>query len=108
VTNAADFLHVTQAAISAQIKRLELLLGGPVFDKSGAGLRLTERAGRAGIWPPDAVAQRSTPRLCRTASGPAQLTIGVPPWIASHQLVEVSKLAAMLPEARRWDSIATS
>src|SRR5438034_11671712 len=43
VTKAAAALHLTQAAISAQIKRLEDMLGGPVFEKSGSGLRLTER-----------------------------------------------------------------
>src|SRR5882762_5582882 len=37
MTNAAAPLHLTQAAISAQIKKLEDLLGGAVFERSGSG-----------------------------------------------------------------------
>jgi DNA-binding transcriptional LysR family regulator len=41
-TKAAEHLDVTQPAISAQIKRLERILGGEVF-QPGSRLRLTER-----------------------------------------------------------------
>ena len=43
MTKAGQHLGLSQAAVSQQISRLEEILGGPVFDKSGAGLKLTER-----------------------------------------------------------------
>jgi LysR family glycine cleavage system transcriptional activator len=43
---AADELHVTQAAISHQVKQLEAHLHLPLFERSARGVKLTE-AGRA-------------------------------------------------------------
>ena len=40
-TKAAAKLGVTQPAVSAQIKRLQLLLGGELFDRSAQGISLT-------------------------------------------------------------------
>ncbi|HLA19850.1 MAG TPA: LysR family transcriptional regulator [Pseudolabrys sp.] len=40
-TKAAASLGVTQPAVSAQIKRLQLLLGGELFDRSSQGISLT-------------------------------------------------------------------
>ncbi|MFN3655802.1 MAG: LysR substrate-binding domain-containing protein [Pseudolabrys sp.] len=40
-TKAAAFLGVTQPAVSAQIKRLQFLLGGDIFDRSTSGVSLT-------------------------------------------------------------------
>jgi DNA-binding transcriptional LysR family regulator len=42
-TKAAQTLGVTQPAVSAQIKRLQLLLGIEVFDKSAPGVTLTDK-----------------------------------------------------------------
>ena len=42
-TRAAQSLGVTQPAVSAQIKRLQILLGGELFDKSAPGVTLTEK-----------------------------------------------------------------
>jgi DNA-binding transcriptional LysR family regulator len=42
-TKAASYLHLTQPAISAQIKRLQQLVGGDVFTRSGLGIVLTEK-----------------------------------------------------------------
>src|SRR5690242_6456945 len=42
-TKAAQSLGVTQPAVSAQIKRLQMLLGGELFDKSAPGVTLTEK-----------------------------------------------------------------
>ncbi|MDA5192692.1 transcriptional regulator GcvA [Govanella unica] len=44
-TKAADHLHVTQAAISHQVKALEEWVGAPLFQRLNRGLSLTE-AGR--------------------------------------------------------------
>jgi DNA-binding transcriptional LysR family regulator len=42
VTKAAVDRHLTQSAISAQMKRLQGLVGGDLFRKQGAGVGLTE------------------------------------------------------------------
>jgi DNA-binding transcriptional LysR family regulator len=42
-TKAAEALHLTQPAISAQIKRLQQLIGGEVFLRSGFGISLSEK-----------------------------------------------------------------
>ena len=41
VTRAAGFLHLTQSAVSMQLKRLEELLGLDLFDRSGRSIALT-------------------------------------------------------------------
>jgi DNA-binding transcriptional LysR family regulator len=41
VTRAAGFLHLTQSAVSMQLKRLEELLGLNLFDRSGRTIALT-------------------------------------------------------------------
>ncbi|MEM6759953.1 MAG: LysR family transcriptional regulator [Pseudomonadota bacterium] len=41
VTRAAGFLHLTQSAVSMQLKRLEELLGLALFDRSGRTIALT-------------------------------------------------------------------
>ncbi|MGD9866092.1 MAG: LysR family transcriptional regulator [Pseudodonghicola sp.] len=41
VTKAAGFLHLTQSAVSMQLKRLEELLGLQLLDRSGRGIQLT-------------------------------------------------------------------
>lgn len=44
ITRAAERLHLTQPAVSAQIKALEQEIGVPLFERVGCGVRLT-RAG---------------------------------------------------------------
>jgi len=41
VTRAAQQLHLTQSAVSMQLKRLEEFLGQPLLDRSGRGVALT-------------------------------------------------------------------
>ena len=41
VTRAAGFLHLTQSAVSMQLKRLEELLGLELLDRSGRSVALT-------------------------------------------------------------------
>ncbi len=43
-TRAAEELHVTQSAISHQIKHIEELWGFKLFERQGRGIELTERA----------------------------------------------------------------
>lgn len=42
IASACEKLHVTQPTISMQIRRLERSLGGPLFERSGRNLALTE------------------------------------------------------------------
>lgn len=42
VTRAAEALHISQPAVTAQIRNLEQELGLPLFASSGRGMRLTE------------------------------------------------------------------
>lgn len=48
LTRAARQLHVSQSALSTQIRQLEEQLGQPLFTREGRGLRLTE-AGRMAL-----------------------------------------------------------
>ena len=41
VTKAAGFLHLTQSAVSMQLKRLEELIGVALLDRTGRGIALT-------------------------------------------------------------------
>ena len=43
VTKAAHQLHLTQSAVSMQLKRLEASLGQPLLDRSGRGVALTNQ-----------------------------------------------------------------
>src|ERR1043166_783547 len=42
-TRAAQSLGVTQPAVSAQVKRLQVLLGGELFDRDAPGVTLTAK-----------------------------------------------------------------
>ncbi len=46
VTRAAEAIHVSQGSVSQQVQRLEAVLGIPLLERVGRGVRLTE-AGRA-------------------------------------------------------------
>lgn len=87
VTRAAEELHLTQSAVSRQIKRLEQDLGRGLFFRESAGLRLTPAGERY-----YKVVQRllrelgeATVELRRTSSE-RQLTIAASPTIASFWL----------------------
>jgi LysR family transcriptional regulator, transcriptional activator of nhaA len=54
LTRAAARLHVSQSALSAQIRQLEEQLGQPLFTRAGRGLQLTE-AGRLALGYADAI-----------------------------------------------------
>ncbi|BAI72200.1 transcriptional regulator [Azospirillum sp. B510] len=87
-TKAADELHVTQAAISHQIKALEEWLGLPLFRRMNRALALTE-AGQSYLPPVreamDTLSQ-ATDRLIRADSS-GTLTISTMPSFASKWLV---------------------
>ena len=41
VTRAAGQLHLTQSAVSMQVKRLEEMIGQPLLERAGRGVALT-------------------------------------------------------------------
>ena len=54
LTRAASRIHVSQSALSAQIKQLEEQLGQRLFTRAGRGLQLTE-AGRLALGYADSI-----------------------------------------------------
>ncbi len=78
-TKAAQSLGVTQPAVSAQIKRLQILLGSDLLDKSAPGVTLTEKGelvvnyARRLLTINDRILQLAVPR-----SAEPPLRIGVP------------------------------
>ena len=49
VTRAANLLHLTQSAVSMQLKRLEEALGQPLLDRAGRGVVPTSGRAVAGL-----------------------------------------------------------
>jgi DNA-binding transcriptional LysR family regulator len=62
VTRAAEQLHLTQSAVSKQLKALEEELGGPLFERAATGMV------------PSAVGKRLLPLAQRTLDAAAELT----------------------------------
>lgn len=79
VTRAAQRLHLTQSAVSMQIKRLEESLGVPLLDRQGRSVALTKRGeemlsdARRLIAMNDAIWERMTTPECR-----GEVVFGVP------------------------------
>jgi DNA-binding transcriptional LysR family regulator len=99
-TKAAQSLGITQPAVSAQIKRLQSLLGFDLLDKTASGVILTIR-GEAVV----AQARRLlsiNDEIVRSSAGPLQtLRVGIPGDFAG------SRLPATLARIRlRWPGIA--
>jgi LysR family glycine cleavage system transcriptional activator len=85
---AANELHITQAAVSHQVKSLEEYLGVDLFRRSGRGVQLTEAARaclpklREGF---DALA--AAVELIRERGGEAELVITAPPVFTARWLM---------------------
>jgi DNA-binding transcriptional LysR family regulator len=87
-TAAAEELHVTQAAVSQQVRLLEERLGFQLFRRRPNGLELTDQArvlhpGLTGAF--DAI-ERLTEQVSAMRAGPV-LTVGVAPAFAMHWLI---------------------
>ncbi|MCT8162143.1 LysR substrate-binding domain-containing protein [Pseudoruegeria sp. SHC-113] len=94
VSRAAEALHITQPAVSRSLKELEAMLGTPLFDRVGRGLRLNE-AGR--VFQAHASAamvelMRGQERLAQEGDLSRRLSIGALP-TASSQLLPRAALA---------------
>lgn len=87
-TRAAEAVHVSQPALSVQIRELETSLGASLIDRSGRGARLTplghEIAAQARRVLQDVAALEQTARLARGLDGP--LSLGVIPTVAPYLL----------------------
>jgi DNA-binding transcriptional LysR family regulator len=89
LSRAAEALHVTQPALTARIRQLEVELGAPLFERSSRGMRLTD-AGRAFL----PYAERAVEALDagRTLVGEhargttGRLTIGTAPAVGAYVL----------------------
>jgi DNA-binding transcriptional LysR family regulator len=101
MTKAGQMLGLSQAAVSQQISRLEEILGGPVFDKSGAGLKLTERGdvvldyARRFLTMNEQLLAYAGPHPL-----PRQFSIGMPKWLRHAKLVEILKTCATGPDGK--------
>jgi LysR family pca operon transcriptional activator len=88
VSIAADRLNITQPAVSRSLKELEEMLGAPLFDRVGRGLRLNE-AGR--VFQSHASASmvelmRGRDRLAKDGDLTSRLSVGVLPTAATDLL----------------------
>ena len=97
---AAEELHVTKAAVAQQVRLLEQEIGGPLVQRSGRGLALTElgAAGAAGLAEGFATLARAA-RAMREAKGRRFLVINASASFAATWLVgRIGKFKARHPE----------
>ncbi|WP_159045533.1 LysR family transcriptional regulator, partial [Streptomyces puniciscabiei] len=98
---AAAILHITQPAVSQQIRQLESFIQGPVFTSTGHNLQLSERGeellgyARRVVALNDEVVDRLMPR-----TGTTRLSIGVVDQLAEVLPEFLRLLSASLPEAQ--------
>jgi len=92
ITNAARALRLSQSAVSSQVRRLERILGGTVFDRSGSGVKLTKRGtivleyAQRMLALNDQLLDYAGPN-----ANPRQFSIGLPRWLWREKLVEIFK-----------------
>src|SRR3977135_228480 len=100
-TKAAETLSLTQSAISAQIRRVQQIVGGGVFEK-GTGVRLTRRGmivlnyARRILMMNDELLTLAGP-----TQGPQQLVIGLPAWWAYQDLINVVACCSTSPTGEK-------
>lgn len=89
-TKAAEALSLTQPAISAQIKRLQQLVGGEVFVRSGFGISLSEKGEIVSRYARRILAMNDQIlSLTGTAVTAKSLRIGIPNVYASSMLPDL-------------------
>jgi DNA-binding transcriptional LysR family regulator len=107
-TKVAQTLELTQPAVSAQIKRLQFLLGTDLFDKSAPGVVLTQagemvvRNARRLLDVNDQILQ-----LARTGSHQTSLRIGTTPAFMKNILAHHVALIAECSQPLRLTSAST-
>ncbi len=89
-TKAASVLHVTQPAISAQIKRLQQLVGGEVFSRGGLGIALTEKGEIVSKYARRILAMNDQIMSLSGAKSDARhFRVGIPNVYADHMLYDI-------------------
>ncbi len=105
-TKAAEALHLTQPAISAQVKRLQQIVGGEVFVRSGFGVSLTAKGEIVSRYARRILAMNDQIlSLSGTAAVARTIRIGVPNVFASSML---SKSIATCRELARGERLQFS
>lgn len=102
-TKAAAALHLTQPAISAQIKRLQQLVGGEVFSRNGLGITLTEKGKAVSAYARRILAIND--QIMRLAGAGAQaryIRVGLASAFAASLLGEIVSACRSLPEGDRF------
>jgi DNA-binding transcriptional LysR family regulator len=101
-TKAAEVLHLTQPAISAQVKRLQQIVGGEVFVRSGFGVSLTGKGEIVSRYARRILAMNDQIlSLSGTASVAKTTRIGVPNVFASSILSDVIAACRALAHGER-------
>ena len=88
-TRAGELLNLTQPAISSQIARLKIILGGEVFEK-GLGLTPTRRGALALSYARRILAMHD--QLITVVGpnpAPRQILIGMPRWFNYRRIIEI-------------------
>lgn len=101
---AADELHLTQSAISQQIRSLETAVGQPLFRRSGRSVQLTD-AGHDLLSTTQALLQQLGAGLRRLDqySKPNQLVVNTTPAFARHWLLpRLTNFHAAYPHVDLW------
>lgn len=89
-TKAADLLRLTQPAISAQVKRLQQLVGGEVFTRTGFGVSLTEKGEVVSRYARRILAMNDQIlHLAGTSSSVPTYRVGIPSVFAASMLSRV-------------------
>jgi DNA-binding transcriptional LysR family regulator len=101
-TKAAEALSLTQPAISAQIKRLQQLVGGEVFVRSGFGISLSEKGEIVSRYARRILAMNDQIlSLTGTAVAAKSLRIGIPNVYAASLLPDLIAACRSVTEGER-------
>jgi DNA-binding transcriptional LysR family regulator len=101
-TKAAEALNLTQPAISAQIKRLQQLVGGEVFVRSGFGISLSEKGEVVSRYARRILAMNDQIlSLTGTAAVAKSIRIGMPNVYASAMLSDLIAACRAATEGER-------
>ena len=90
-TKAGELLQLTQSAISAQVKRLQQLVGGELFTKSGPGPRLNELGESVASYARRILALNDQILALRGAPQDDTIRIGLPNGLTRPIVVELIK-----------------
>lgn len=102
VTRAAQALHVTHSAVSQQVRQLEDLLGLPLFERAGRGLRLSENGRLYALQVRQSLQHiGEATRALRVRPRDGELVVSVIPSFGLHWLLpRLPRFQALHPQGR--------